>query len=89
MTQKWIISFELIKEIIHFLTIWQKKTTTTNKIKPDLFIYLFLIAGKLQMTALSITSLMLMEAIWLITALYGAEGTTAFLGDPNTNPNTP
>lgn len=41
------------------------------------------------MTALSITSLMLMEAIWLITALYGAEGTTAFLGDPNTNPNTP
>jgi len=45
-TQKWIISFELIKEIIHFLTIWQKKTTTTNKIKPDLFIYLFLIAGE-------------------------------------------
>lgn len=31
------------------------------------------------MTALSITSLMLMEAIWLITALYGVEGTTAFL----------
>lgn len=32
---------------------------------------------------------MLMEAIWLTTALYGTEGTTAFLEDPNSNPNTP